>query len=172
MNKNIVLVGFMGTGKTTVGRRLANHFGLDFFDTDEYVKKCENMSVSDIVTKKGRTYFEGAESFAVMNLLENENALIATGGGTLKTPQNFEKLKSFGTMVWLRVSPETIFENTKNSHNKRLELVGKNVEEIASLMKEYEAEYALSDIIIDIDERNLEKVIETVKDAITNYWNR
>lgn len=174
MNKNIVLVGFMGTGKTTIGRRVAGKMGLDFYDTDEYIKRCENMNVNDIVKKKGVKYFEGAQRFAVQNICENENVLIATGGSTLQDPKNKELLKENGILVWLRAKPETIYENTKNSHNKRLEIYGKNVEEIAEILKEKEKDYKECDIIIDVDtneSRDIDVVVDSVVDKIKSYIN-
>lgn len=174
MSKNIVLVGFMGTGKTTIGRRVAGKLGLDFYDTDEYIKKCENMSVSDIVTKKGIKYFEGAQRFAVNNICENKNILIATGGSTLSDAKNKEVLKENGILVWLRAKPETIYENTKNSHNKRLEISGKSAEEIAEILKEKEKDYKDSDIIIDVDNdssRDIDVVVDAVVEKIKSYIN-
>lgn len=170
MSKNIVLVGFMGTGKTTIGRRAASKLGLDFYDTDEYIRKCENMSVADIITKKGTKYFEGAQRFAVRNICENQNVLIATGGGTLSDPQNKALLLENGILVWLKASPETIYENTKNSHNKRLELLGKTVEEIAEIIKQFEQGYTDSHIVIEINnDRNIDAVVDTVVEKIKAY---
>ena len=170
MSKNIVLVGFMGTGKTSIGRRAASKLGLDFYDTDEYIKKCENMSIADIITKKGTKYFEGAQRFAVRNLCENQSVLIATGGGTLSDPQNKAQLLENGILVWLKASAETIYENTKNSHNKRLELVGKSVDEIAEILKQYEKDYADSHIVIEINnDRNIDVVVDTVVEKIKAF---
>ncbi len=170
MNKNIVLVGFMGTGKTTIGRRVAGKLGLDFYDTDEYIRKCENMSVADIVTKKGIKYFEGAQRFAVTNICENKNVLIATGGSTLSDEKNREILKKNGIFVWLRAKPETIYENTKNSHNKRLEIFGKSVEEIAQILKEREKDYIESNIVVNVDEtRDIDAIVDTVIEKIKAY---
>ncbi len=170
MNKNIVLVGFMGTGKTTIGRRVAGKLGLDFYDTDEYIKKCENMTVADIVTKKGIKYFEGAQRFAVTNICENKNVLIATGGSTLSDEKNREILRKNGIFVWLRAKPETIYENTKNSHNKRLEIFGKSIEEIAQILKEREKDYIESDIVVNVDEtRDIDTIVDTVIEKIKTY---
>ncbi len=172
MNKNIILVGFMGTGKTTVGRRVSGKLNMDFYDTDEYIKKCENMSVADVLTKKGSKYFEGAQRFAVMNICENSNALIATGGSTLCDEKCRDILFKNGITVWLRAKPETIYENLKNSHNKRAELSGKSLEEIIEIIKSYEAEYIKSDIVIDVDEntnRDIDAVVDKVVKEITDY---
>lgn len=165
MNKNIILVGFMGTGKTTVGRRVSGKLNMDFYDTDEYIKKCENMSVADVLTKKGKKYFEGAQRFAVQNICENENALVATGGGTLMDDKCRDIIFASGITVWLRAKPETICENLKNSHTKRAELSGKSLEEIVDIINEYQAEYQKSDIIVDVDE-NTHRDIDAVADKV------
>lgn len=170
MKQNIVLVGFMGTGKTTIGRRVASKLGLDFYDTDEYIKKCENMPVSEIMAKKGMKYFEGAQRFAVTNICENKNVLIATGGSTVCDPKNREKLKENGIFIWLRAKPETVYEHTKNSHNKRVEIAGKSVEEIAEILAIMEKDYADSEIIIDVDQkRDIDVVVDTVVEKIKAY---
>ena len=172
MNKNIILVGFMGTGKTTVGRRVSGKLNMDFYDTDEYIKKCENMPVADVLTKKGKKYFEGAQRFAVQNICENENALVATGGGTLMDDKCRDIIFTNGITVWLRAKPETICENLKNSHTKRAELSGKSLEEIVDIINEYETEYQKSDIIIDVDEnthRDIDAVVDKVVAEIKAY---
>ncbi len=172
MKNNIVLVGFLGTGKTTIGRRVASKMGLDFYDTDEYIRKCENMTIAEIMTRKGEKYFEGAQRFAVTNICENDRILIATGGSTVSDTANRETLQKNGIFVWLRAKPETIYENTKNSHNKRVELVGKTVEEIAAILAEKEKDYQCADITVDVDEtRNIDLIVDKVIDKINAYTN-
>lgn len=172
MNKNIIFVGFMGTGKTTVGRRVSGKLNMDFYDTDEYIKRCENMPVSEVLTKKGRKYFEGAQRFAVQNICENKNALIATGGSTLSDDVCREMIFKNGITVWLRAKPETIYENLKNSHNKRAELSGKSLDEIIKVLEEYSKHYAQSDIVVDVDEntnRDIDAVVSKVVNEIKAY---
>lgn len=172
MNNNIILVGFMGTGKTTVGRRVSGKLNMDFYDTDEYIKKCEGMSVADVLTKKGTKYFEGAQRFAVQNICENKNALIATGGGTLFDEKCREILFENGITVWLRAKPETICENLEHSRNKRAELTGKSQEEIVKILDLYSRDYEKSDIIVDVDEnthRDIDAVVDKVVSKIKEY---
>ncbi len=172
MNKNIVFVGFMGTGKTTIGRRVASRLSLDFYDTDEYIKKCENMTIAEIMEKKGAKYFEGAQRFAVTNICENENILIATGGTTLADEKNREALKKNSILVWLRASAETVYKNTKNSHNKRFELSGKSVSDIAEILKEREKDYLDSDIVVDVDgEHEIDEIVDAVVSEIKKFIN-
>ena len=172
MDKNIIFVGFMGTGKTTVGRRVSGKLNMDFYDTDEYIKRCENMSVADVLTKKGKKYFEGAQRFAVQNICENKNARIATGGSTLSDEKCRDIILQNGITVWLRAKPETIYENLKNSHNKRAELSGKSLEEIIDILCEYSQYYQMSDIVVDVDEntdRDIDAVVDKVVNEIKNY---
>jgi shikimate kinase len=172
MNRNIILVGFMGTGKTTIGRRVSGKLNMDFYDTDEYIKKCEGMSVADVLTKKGAKYFEGAQRFAVQNICENKNALIATGGSTLHDQKCREILFENGITVWLRAKPETIYENLSNSRNKRAELTGKSLEEIIDIIKVYSEDYKKSDVIIDVDDntnRDIDAVVDKVVEEIKAY---
>jgi len=170
MNRNIVLIGFMGTGKTTIGRRTATKLGLDFYDTDEYIKKCEGMSANDVLKKKGVKYFEGAQRFAVTNICEHKGILIATGGATVCDEKNRSLLSENGIFVWLRATPETIYENTKNSYNKRPEITGTTVEEIAAILSEREKHYSKCDIIIDVDKtRDIDEIVNELTEKIKDF---
>ncbi len=159
---NIVLIGFMGAGKTTIGRRTASKLGIDFYDTDDYIKKCEKMSIDEIVKKKGEKYFEGAQRFAVTNLADNRNCLISTGGNTVCDEYNKELLKKDALTVWLRAKAETVYENTKNSRNKRPEITGASLDEIKTLVAEKEKFYKDCDIVIDVDDKDVDEVAELI----------
>ena len=130
------------------------------------------MPVADVITKKGIKYFEGAQRFAVTNICENKNVLIATGGSTLSDERNRALLSENGILVWLRAKPETIYENTKNSHNKRLEISGKSVDEISQILAQREKDYSGCDITVDVDgSRNIDVVVETVIEKIKPLMN-
>ena len=163
---NIILTGFMGTGKTTVGRRLAARLGRDFYDTDEYIKKCEKMSVYDIMKKKGGKYFEGAQRFAVKNLADTDAAVISTGGGTMGDRENHDCLKASGSLIWLRATAETILKNTTYSKNKRLELAGAGVEDIKRLLDEKESFYSDCDLAVDVDDIDVEEICDIIVDFL------
>lgn len=165
---NIVLIGFMGAGKTTIGRRTAGKLGIDFYDTDDYIKKCEKMSIDEIVKKKGEKYFEGAQRFAVTNLADNRNCLISTGGNTVCDEYNKELLKKNALTVWLRAKAETIYENTKNSRNKRPEITGATLDEIKALVTEKEKHYIDCDIVIDVDDLE----VDEIADLIAQEYNK
>ena len=168
--KNIVLIGFMGSGKTTVGRRVAAQLGLDFYDTDEYLKKSEKMPVAQLIAKKGKKYFEGAQRFAVMNLCENANCLISTGGNTVMDEQNRRLLRENGILIWLRATAETVYQNTAASHNKRPELSGAGVEEIAAMLTEREPYYSQCDFAVDVDGLDMESIVALVLKKLKERW--
>ncbi len=171
MEKNIVLIGFMGSGKTTVGRRVAAQLGRDFYDTDEWLKKSEKMPPAQIIAKKGEKYFEGAQRFAVMNLCENEHCVISTGGNTMKDRQNRDLLKENGILVWLKADANTVYQNTSSSHNRRPELAGASVEDIAAMLKEREPYYEICDICVEVDERDMDQIVATVLEEIQKFNN-
>lgn len=159
---NIVLIGFMGVGKTTIGRRTASKLGIDFYDTDEYIKKCEKMSAGELLKKKGEKYFEGAQRFAVMNIADKRNCLISTGGNTVCDEYNRELLAKNSLMVWLRGKAETVFENTKNSRNKRPELAGATLEDIKELLEQKAKYYEKCDVIIDVDDFEINEIADMI----------
>lgn len=167
--KNIVLIGFMGSGKTTVGRRVAAQLGLDFYDTDDYLKKSEKMPVAQIIAKKGEKYFEGAQRFAVMNLCENTNCLISTGGNTMTDEQNRQFLSKNGILIWLRATAQTVHQNIMASYNKRPELAGASVNEIAAMLSEREPYYRQCDFAVDVDGLDMDSIVTLVLEKL-KHW--
>jgi shikimate kinase len=160
--KNVVFIGFMGSGKTTVGRRVATALGMDFYDTDEYIKKCEKMSANEVMRKKGAQYFRGAETFAVQNLIYADNALISTGGATMMNDKNRELLKKNSVIVWLNASAQTVYDNTRHSHNKRLEIAGLDVEGLARLLEERKRYYQACDVEVSVDSRDIDAIVDDI----------
>lgn len=120
MKNNIVLLGFMGCGKSTVGKLLAAKTGYSFVDTDSLIEKKENMSVNDIFKEKGEAYFRAAEAETVKELTSRERLIIAVGGGTVLNAENVEALKASGFCVWLKVSPEAVLKRLKNDTTRPL----------------------------------------------------
>ncbi|MEO0278913.1 MAG: shikimate kinase [candidate division WOR-3 bacterium] len=100
----IYLVGFMGSGKTTTGKRLAERLGMDFTDVDEEIEKREGVRIADIFRLKGEDYFRELESRLLRDLSLRENVVIATGGGIVEREENRNFLKSTGIVIWLYIS--------------------------------------------------------------------
>lgn len=119
-NKNIILCGFMGCGKSTVGTLLARKLGMPFVDLDRYIEKKEKMSVQEIFEKNGEEYFRRAEREAASELSEKKGVIIASGGGTLTFPENVQVLKKTGRIILLDLPVETVILRLRNDTTRPL----------------------------------------------------
>ena len=142
MQNNIVLCGFMGCGKTTVGKLLAQNLGYTFVDTDAFIEQKENMSVSDIFAKKGEPYFRKVEAEAAKTLGSEQGLIIATGGGMMLSGENAANLNKTGLSFWVKISVETVLERLKNDTTRPLLQKGNKRQAVAELMQEREPLYA------------------------------
>ena len=118
--KNIVLIGFMGTGKSSVGKLLAKKLNFQFIDTDEMIESKTNTSINDIFELHGETYFRELEKVVIDELKTSKNTVISTGGGVVLDNENVNKLASIGTIICLKSSPQVIFERTSLFKNRPL----------------------------------------------------
>ncbi len=118
--KKIILCGFMGCGKSTVGTLLAKKTGMSFVDLDNYIEKQEKKTVSQIFADSGEEYFRKLERQAAKTLSEKKGVVIAAGGGTLTFPENVEALKKGGLIVLLDLPVETVAERLKNDTTRPL----------------------------------------------------
>ena len=160
--KNIVLVGFTGVGKTTIGRRVASKLNIEFYDTDEAISRCEKMPVHELMKRKGAKYFEGAQRFAVSTLAQNEGCLISTGGDAVKDPFNLNVLQKNGILFWLKAGSETIYQNTRHSVGRRPELAGATLSDIEAMMAERTLFYEKADVTISVNHDDIEKVADEI----------
>jgi shikimate dehydrogenase len=118
---NIVLTGFMGSGKTTVGHALERMYGYHFIDTDAYIEEAEGMSIPEIFDRQGEAYFRQIETRALQHLVETaHHAVVSTGGGMPLRRENARLLRELGQVWYLQVSEDGIWERVKNSHGRPL----------------------------------------------------
>ena len=117
-DKNIVLIGFMGSGKTSVGKRLSLVLKREFIDTDDFIEKREGMTINEIFKEKGEEEFRKIERELYKRFSTPKKKIIATGGGVIKNPANIANLKKGGVIVYLKSSPEKIKELTGMSKNE------------------------------------------------------
>jgi shikimate kinase len=145
VNGNIVLIGFMGTGKTSVGKAISEKLQLDFVDLDIEIKQRFSMNISDIFLTYGEKHFRAMEEELVKELSSLKKHVISTGGGTVVNPKNIDILKKQGTVFWLNASVGKILTNIQNDPNQihdRPLLNSKNVYHTASvLLKDREKYY-------------------------------
>jgi 3-dehydroquinate synthase len=146
----IVLTGFMGTGKTSVGRELSRILGYPFVDTDNLIEEREGIPISLIFKKKGEDYFRAVERAMVKEVSQRRNVVIATGGGVIKDKRNVDELRRRGVIIWLKADPEIILRRVMLEGGKRPLLnVEEPLSEINKLLTERESLYMQSDISID-----------------------
>ena len=141
MGGNIFLTGFMGSGKSTVGERLAKKSRRIFIDADREIEKAAGMSVSDMFALFGEEYFRGREEETIASACKSEGAVVATGGGAVKRFGNIKNMRENGTVYWLRWNPEEIHEHIKNDRSRPLLNVPDPMAAIRGLMAERENLY-------------------------------
>ncbi len=134
--KNIILCGFMGCGKSTVGRKLSNRANMEFVDMDRYIEDKAGMTVKEIFKKYGEQKFRDMEREACRELAERSNLVIAAGGGTLTFPENVETLRRTGRIVLIDVKYELLCERLKHDKNRPLLQVENRNEKIRALLNE------------------------------------
>ena len=161
---NIVLIGYRGTGKSTVGRLLAARLGREFVSTDAEIVKRAQRTIPEIVAQQGWDYFRDLESDICRELASRDQLVIDTGGGAILRAQNVEVLKKDGTLFWLTASVETIAKRI-GGDNQRPSLTGTKsfVDEIQDVLRERMPKYqAAADHVIATDDRSINQLVETL----------
>lgn len=120
MSSNIVLIGFMGCGKSSIGRRLAGRLGHNFLDSDDMITARAGKSISEIFAEEGEERFREREAGELRDLLDSPKIVLATGGGAILRPENRDLLRRIGTVVWLHSDPDTLFERASRSRRRPL----------------------------------------------------
>lgn len=161
---NIVLIGYRGTGKSTVGKLLAARLGRELVSTDVEIVKHAQRTISEIVAQEGWDYFRDLESEICRELAARDLLVIDTGGGAILREKNVEVLKKNGTLFWLTASVETIVKRI-GGDNQRPSLTGTKsfVDEVQDVLRERTSKYqSAADHIIATDDRSVDQLIETL----------
>jgi shikimate kinase len=152
----IVLVGLMGAGKTSVGRRLAQRFDRPFIDSDHEIVK----------ERFGEQNFRDGERRVILRLLEGEPQIIATGGGAFMDPVIREKIKEMGVSVWLHADLDILVDRTSHRKHRPLLLTGNPRETLQKLMDERYPVYAQADVIVDTGPESSDYTANEVAEAL------
>lgn len=163
--KNIVLIGFMGSGKTVVGRLVADKLGYKFIDTDKIIEERIGKTISDIFNDEGERYFREIESNIVKELSELSGHVISTGGGIVVNQDNLTCLKSGGFTVWLKAAPESIYRRVVSESHRPLLNVKDPLNEIKRLLSHRERLYSEADISVETDNLDIEKIADIIIDS-------
>ncbi len=161
--KNIVLVGFMGTGKSAIGRRLAKELKLKYVNTDEIIEEQERRPISEIFAKEGEPYFREIEKKVVREVSSMDGVVIATGGGVVLDSGNMENLAKCGVIICLNASPEVILERTKRY---TLLNIPDPLARIKELLKERDPYYKKADFQVDTTDKRLEAVVKEIEGLV------
>ncbi len=148
---NIVLVGFMGTGKTSAGKILAEQLGMTFLDMDEEIVRREGRSIPEIFGSDGEAYFREVERSLVRELAEGSGRVIATGGGVVLNPANIDDFSRTGSVVCLWASPEWILKRVGGDTNRPLLQVDDKLGKIRSMLEARKSLYEAIPERIDTD---------------------
>lgn len=162
IHKNIFLVGFMGAGKSTVGKILADKTRYTFLDADKVIEEKAGTTITQIFAEHGEPYFRNLESESLEELADDSNQVIATGGGVVQRERNWQAIKNSGISIYLKASVETIWDRIKNDTSRPLLQVDDPVETARELLNKRAEMYEKADIIINTDELSLEQVADNI----------
>lgn len=167
--KTVALVGLMGVGKTTIGRRLADHFRLPFMDADEEIEKAAGQTVADIFTNYGEKGFRDGEQRVIARLLEGETKVLATGGGALTHPLTRDNLKARAITVWLKTDLKVIARRVANRSHRPLLKNKDPMEVLQEHVRTRYPLYAIADVVVDTGDQPHGRAVDMVVNAIKAY---
>jgi shikimate kinase len=155
-SRSIVLVGMMGAGKSSIGRRLAGRLGIPFIDADTEIEGAAGMAIPEIFEKHGEPYFRAGEARVIARLLDNGPQVLATGGGSIMDPQTRALIGQKGISIWLKADIDVLLKRTKRRNDRPL------VEKIKDLLPVREPIYAQADIVIQSRDEPHETIIDEI----------
>lgn len=161
---NLILIGYRGAGKSSVGRLLAERLGWDLISTDAEIVRKAGLPIPDIVQRFGWDHFRNLESAVCRELADKDHLIIDTGGGAILRPENVDSLKATGSLVWLTVEVRTIIERI-GGDTQRPSLTGAKsfTDEVEEVLRERQPKYqAAADHIVATDEKSLSEVADTI----------
>src|SRR3990167_5748466 len=157
--RNIYLVGFMGTGKTAVGRELAKRKKWQFMDLDELIELKEKRTIADIFAKEGEPYFRRLEKRVLKEVAKEKKFVVACGGGIVIDKENIRTMKETGIIICLSASPEVILKRTQGTSHRPLLNVSDQKKQIELLLKLRAPYYAQADKAIDTSKITVKEIV-------------
>ena len=181
----MILIGYMGCGKSTIGRRISQKFQWTFIDTDEWIEKKEGITIKEIFASQGEEYFRDLETLCLKELLqefqgqvegkenkidgvfpETEGVVISVGGGLPIREENQRLLKQLGTVIYLKANPDTIYERVKSDTTRPLLQTENPRQKIKDMLAIREEKYqAATDVVIEVDGKSVLQVVEEIENS-------
>jgi shikimate kinase len=172
LNRSIVLVGIMGAGKSSIGKRLATSLNLSFVDADQEIEAAAGCSIPDLFELHGEAAFREGEHRVIKRLLDGPVQVIATGGGAYMDPRTRELIEQCGISVWLRADIEVLLKRVARRNNRPLLKTGDPKEIMQRLMEERYPVYGEAQITVESKDGPHEEMVDLVLDALRDYRNR
>jgi shikimate kinase len=167
--RTIALVGLMGAGKTSIGRRLAHRLGLPFADADAEIEAAAGATIEEIFERDGEAFFRDGERRVIQRLLDQPVQVLATGGGAFMDPTTRALLRQRATTLWLRAEIELLLQRVQRRGNRPLLKAGEPRAVLERLMAERYPVYAAADIIVDTVDGPPEATLERVMAALEQH---
>jgi shikimate kinase len=167
--KNIILTGFMGSGKTTIAFELSRRFNMRYISTDDLIEKSQKCTINEIFTKKGEDYFRDVETIAVRDACSAENVIIDLGGGAVIRDENWEIIKKSGVVIYLTADEDAIMERTKKYKHRPLLNVEDPKQKIRTLMAKRAPFYAKADYCVDTGKLTVKQSVEKIAAIVEAY---
>ena len=161
--RNVFLIGFMGSGKSTIASYLAENYGMEIIDMDQLIVEREGMAIPDIFAQKGELYFRDVETSLLIEIHGEQNKVVSCGGGVVLREKNIQAMKKSGQVVLLNAKPETILERVKDDDNRPLLRGNKNVQFIRDMMEKRQPKYeAAADLVIHTDGKSADEICKEI----------
>jgi shikimate kinase len=168
--RSIVLVGMMGVGKSSVGRRLAARLSIPFIDADTEIENAAKMTIPEIFARHGEAYFRSGEARVIARLLEGGPEVLATGGGAFMNPDTRALIKTKGVSIWLNADFDVLLRRTSKRKSDRPLLQTEDpAQTLRALLEEREPTYALADLTVQSREVPHDAIVADVMKALAAY---
>jgi len=161
--RSIVLVGMMGAGKSSIGRRLATRLGIPFVDADTEIESAAGMAIPEIFEKHGEPYFRAGEARVIARLLDNGPQVLATGGGAIMDQRTRDLIQIKGISVWLKADLDVLMKRTKRRNDRPL------AEKIKDLLPAREPVYAQADITVQSRDEPHDTIVDEILGEIPKH---
>ena len=164
--RNIVLIGFMGTGKTVIAKMLAHELDGKYVSTDDLIEKKEKRNINDIFRDSGETYFRKIEKEIIKEISSQKGQVIDAGGGAVLNGENMENLSANGSIICLWSEPEIIYDRVKSTGHRPLLNVEDPLKKIKELLDYRRPFYEKADIHIDTTNGNIKEAVDKIKEIL------